>query len=294
MRNAVMPEGRVYLCSWEQTGKAFRLWVKSRPKVQGRGRSYEKAEEALLDKICMHFDDGEAVLEFDRPLPVSDRVARFLNPSLVTVCGNTCPDEYGPIEQLYSGGICRECGAAIGERTSVPLQVSALKSGYEGGFVIDRFADIVFFSERFLGLLRPREKRGLELRPIVRAGRSRKQFFELIAKPPVPHVFVKGLGMDGSQCGTCGRREFSQYESDFPIHDFVAKRDLPKPLPTCFAIGSIHRVELCLTEERWQELVTKPGARGLVGREIGVVEESECGRNPKLRSYREVMSEAIE
>ncbi|SRR6266849_11018624 len=128
-----MPEGRVYLCSWEQTGKSFRLWVKSRPKVQGRGGSYDEAEEALLDKICMHFDDGEAVLEFDRPLPVSDRVARFLNPALVTVCGNSGPDEVGPIEQLYSGGICQECRQPIGERTSVPLQVSSLESGYEGG-----------------------------------------------------------------------------------------------------------------------------------------------------------------
>jgi hypothetical protein len=51
---------RISLHSWEQTGKSFRLWVQSRPKVQGRGGSYEKAEEALLDKICMHFGDGEA------------------------------------------------------------------------------------------------------------------------------------------------------------------------------------------------------------------------------------------
>ena len=305
-----MPEGRVYLCSWEQTGKSFRLWIKSRPKVQGRGGSYDEAEEALLDKICMHFGDGEAVLEYDRPLPESAQVARFLNPAIVNLTGNTSPDKYGlleevyvrrelsrgrvgkggpyAMEELYSGGICRECGTAIGERNSVPLQVDVLESGYEGAHLIHRHGEIHIFSERFLDLLKPREKKGLELRPVHRLERSRKQFFELIAKPAIPFVFVKGLPMDGSRCGTCGRREFSLYESDFPIHDFVAKTDLPTPLPTCFTVGSDNDVRLCLTQERWLELARKPGARGLVGREIGVVEESECDRNPKLPRYKDI------
>ncbi len=243
-----MPEGRVYLCSWEQTGKSFRLWIKSRPKVQGRGGSYDEAEEALLDKICMHFGDGEAVLEYDRPLPESAQVARFLNPAIVNLTGNTSPDKYGlleevyvrrelsrgrvgkggpyAMEELYSGGICRECGTAIGERNSVPLQVDVLESGYEGAHLIHRHGEIHIFSERFLDLLK--------------------------------------------------------------IHDFVAKTDLPTPLPTCFTVGSDNDVRLCLTQERWLELARKPGARGLVGREIGVVEESECDRNPKLPRYKDI------
>jgi hypothetical protein len=74
------------------------------------------------------------------------------------------------------------------------------------------------------------------------------------------------------------------------MYQFVAKTDLPTPLPTCFTVGSEHCVDRCFTQERCQELVTKPGARGLVGRESGVVEESECDRNPKLPSYKDLLS----
>ena len=289
-----MPEGRVYLCSWEKTGKAFRLWVKSRPKVQGRGKTYEKAEEKLLDNICTHYDDPEAVLEFDPPLPESPKVARFLKPAIVSVGGDTTPDFYGPLGsdftkqpgrhwepplgELYSGGICRECGSAIGERNSVPLEISVFETGYEGAFC----GEIQIFSERFLALLKPREKRGLEFRPIYRRERSRIQFFELIATPTVPYVGVKGLKMSGWRCGTCGYRTFGFWGWGFELNEFVAKMDLPSPLPTCFTIGTHSEIKLCFTRERWQELVTKPGARGFHSEPIGVVEESECVRNPKL------------
>jgi hypothetical protein len=293
-----MPEGRVYLCSYEKTGKAIRLWVKSRPKVQGRGKTYEEAEEKLLDNICMHYNDGEAVLEFDPPLPESPQVVRFLNPAIVSVTGNTTPDFYGPLGsdftkrpgrhwepplgELYSGGICRKCKNAFGDRTSVPLEISVFESGYEGAFC----GDIQIFSERFLALLKPREKRGLEFRPVHRRERSRRQFFELIAKPSIPYVAVKGLKFAGWQCGTCGVRSFGFYGWGFELNEFVAKMDLPSPLPTCFTIGTGNDLDLCFTRKRWQELARQPGARGIVSAPIGVVEESECIRNPKLPRYK--------
>jgi len=95
--------------------------------------------------------------------------------------------------------------------------------------------------------------------------------------------------MDGAQCGICGHRNFDFFKRNFPMR-FVAKADLPRPLPSCFIIGSVQAVQLCFTQDRWQELVTKPGARGLVSGAIGVVEESECVRNPKLPSYKDVLS----
>jgi hypothetical protein len=82
--------------------------------------------------------------------------------------------------------------------------VSSLESGYEGGFTGHPVASISFYSERFLALLRPGERKRLEFRPIQRAGRSRKQFFELIGKPAVPYVFVKGFKAAGWECGSCG------------------------------------------------------------------------------------------
>jgi hypothetical protein len=282
-----MAEGRVYLCSWEQDVNGFHLWVSKHPNVESRGEVFGEAQEGLAAEICEHLGDGEAVLEFEPEPPVSQLAARFLSPALVSVVGNTRPDKFGPLEGLYAGESCKECRGRIGERTSVSLWISELESGYDGGFTGYPLAHILFFSDKFVSLLKQDEKAGLEFRPVQRHGRTRKKFCELIAKPSVPWVGVKGLQAKGWHCTECGNKAFGYWEEELPISQFLCKTDLPKSRPSCLVVGTPQEAHLCFTLERWKEMRGKPGTQGLVGAPVGIVDEEECERNPPLPTYKE-------
>ena len=81
-------EEDVYLCGWTESADGFELWVKSRPGIRARGRTYREAESALLDAIAKACGVYFAVLEFSPPLPRSEFDKKYSNPELYIVCGD--------------------------------------------------------------------------------------------------------------------------------------------------------------------------------------------------------------
>jgi len=281
-----MSEGRVYLCDWTLDENGYKFWVRKRPHVQAVAASLEEAQEALFDSVCLQLGDGEPVFQFDPPLPSDARAARYLSPRIFRIVGNISPDHCTPIEELYSGGSCAECGEAVGPRNSQKLWVDYLESGFEGGFA---HVNIVFYSESFLSLFRQEEIAGMEFRPIQRRQkRGRKRFYELIAHPDVTFVGAPGLEPKGWQCSSCGYRQIGYEEDWLPFFDFVCREDLPIPARSCFTVGDGRYCQLAMSQQRWREIAERPATKGLVASPIGVLSGQECIRSPSLPLYKDI------
>jgi hypothetical protein len=271
-------EGQVYLCSWKRVQGRFRVWLQSNRRVAAEAKTFQEASDALWERIIETFNDGEAVLEYQPPPPPEPAVRRFLDPPLVSVIGNMRA-RLANADELYTEGLCPQCREPRGRRTEAPALLEDLASGYEGGF--SGPARIVFFSDRFLALLSDAERGRFDWRPVRRADRGRKAFFEMIGVPEIPLVAVAGLDFRRPWvCDTCRQPCALRYfQPDFEICEFVCRSDLPRPLPGCFTIGFGQTASLVLRQERWTELAGRPGTKGLLSRAVGVVDERECVRD---------------
>jgi hypothetical protein len=291
-----MTEGRVYLCSWEKVGRRYRLWVTQKPKLVGDGRSFAAAREALWGVVCTALGDGEAIFEFDPPEPMAEVVRQLRDPAIVTIVGNTHSQVMGDLDSLFKNGVCPRCSRPRGPRTDVPLTVDFIESGYQGGFTwAGHFS---FFSEEFLSILTRQERDRFEWRPVVRGQRAKKKFYELVAEPGIPWVGMRDLQYGPLwECDDCGERASPMY---FPGHGqdqtlrdagisrFVSRAALPEPLPTWLFFGGPVHYYLGVRQERWQELMRKRGARGLVSTPIGVLKPAQVARDLKYVKRSEV------
>lgn len=272
-------EGQVYVASWKKKGRRFEVWVESRPELRAEAATFAEASAALHEQVMKAFDDGEALLEYRPPAPDDPGLRRFLDPPLVWVVGNTRALVTNPAE-LFSGGICPRCRQPHGDRTAAPAILDDIEPGYDGGFAYP--GRLIFFSGEFLALLTEDERGRMEWRPVQRAGRGRKSFLEMIAAPAAPLVAVRGLDFPPVEaCHACGQRPAPRYFGpDLTLHEFVCREDLPRPLPTCFTMGAGHDCSLVMPRARWQQLVGRPGTRGLVTNDVGVAGEPDCLRTP--------------
>ena len=286
-------EGRVYVCSWKKAGKRFRVWVKSRPKLAAEGDTFVEADEALWSVIIDATGDGENQREYAPPAPVASELKEFLKPALVVLAGDTIDRAVG--DSQYDGATCVTCGYRAGSRTAEPLVVADMDSGYEGNMVKISwrpFASVMrhTFSEEFLALLRPAERKRFTWRKIERPGRAKKVYYELLAASVVvPQTGVTGLPQQGGwRCETCGHSVFPQYVGyDWPLY-WICATDLPGPLPTCFGVSHENSLALCMTAKRWRDLVGKRGTRGILSHDVGVMPPDRCDRAPKLKSVAEL------
>ena len=236
-------EGRVYVCSWERVGKRFRVWVKSRPKLAAEGPTFTEADEALWSLIIEKTDDGENSREYEPRAPVDAKLEKFLTPALVVVIGDAIVRVQAAAE--YDGARCSTCGHIGGRRTDDPLVAADLESGFDAGFVVLNqrpFAAVrrYVFSDEFLALLRPEERKRFAWRRVVRPRRAKRAFHELLeAELTVESVGVSGLPKKtrGWQCGRCGFRRFPHYVGlGWPSH-WVCAKDLPRRVPSCFGLS---------------------------------------------------------
>ncbi|MEW6249807.1 MAG: hypothetical protein AB1716_04110 [Planctomycetota bacterium] len=280
-----MSEGRAYRCGWarEPDGRV-RLWVKDAPRVSAEGPTWFDAELNLIEKIGERTGDGEPVLAY-LPPPLAEDDLRFLNPPLMTIdgcgyCGS--PDD----ARLHYEGRCGLCGHARGGRTATTITLSSLEAQLlqtpqEWWF----FAGPMFVSARFRGLLTAVERECCEWRPVMRPPRARLKYFEVI-----PHVFVRqaalrGREVGGWRCPRCGRCAFSQHGDDNRIGYFVARRDLPQPLPPVFGIGDPVNYKLVFDRDRALALAESPAARGAMLAELGVLDEEDIDPAEPARLY---------
>jgi hypothetical protein len=295
-----MVEHGVYVCGWKESPGGFELWVKSRPRVRSRGRTYREAEDALLEAIIAAGGAYHAVLEYVPPLPLSAFDRKYSVPELYLVCGDAAAETDEPkgtwfetaeerarreswYDAFFVAPRCEACGHFSSTRSEERLRLIYVKGSYGGAFLYFAGAWLRLFSEDFLVLLTDEERRRLQFRPTVRGKRARKQFFELAGPSGPDYVALAGQKLKGWRCDACGLSFYScRYSEDCDINRFVARADLPDPLPEVFTVGKQPNVSLCVTAGRWAKMVDRPGTRGIVSSLLGVAPDNEVVRTPEL------------
>lgn len=296
-------ESQVYYGEWKKSKHGFMLWIKDHPEWKGVGKTYAEAEEQLLEAILRGNKKGvtHALIEYVPPLPPAAVVAKYSQPSLVVLNGDESPTTDAPrwcgsetnaelderlrwTDDFYQRPVCRVCKMASSPRTSKPITIVDMESGYDGLWVHTSTTPgnmHFLFSEEFLGLLTSEERERLQFQRIINQKNTRK-YVELIGPPGAPLVGIKPQPVKGWQCGQCAYRCFGYWSREFSINDFVARDDLPDPLPGVFTIGTPPDLKLVATVERWQEMVGKKGAKKIIGVPIGVAYSHEVLREPEL------------
>lgn len=292
-------EENYYLCRWSRSAAGWRLGIKDRPKIKGRGESYEEAEASLIEAI-MDADDVMFVsLEFDKPLPKSVFEQKYTTPELYRLCGDDRFDVEDPdpvpvikgrlldlTSPFYDQELCGTCRQTKGKRTRIPFTLWHAPK-YDGGFGGFGGAGPIhkIFSQEFLDLLTTEELSSLDFLPTKRST-GRKKFFELMGPVGPPPVAVKDLEISGWECDQCGTKHFGYFLKESYINLFIAEADLPDPLPSVFTISKGVEIDLVVTAARWKELSGKKGTRGILSHPLGVVKNAEVIRDPDLSGVR--------
>ena len=303
-------EHGVYTCSWTRSSDGFTLWVKSRPHVRASAPTYAEAEERMIEAIQNAGGAMQAVMEFDPPLPKSTLEEKYSSPEIYLIGGDDRFETDAPrwkysesagevderlrwLDAFYDQPVCRKCKYTSGRRNDKPVTLTYAPSKYDGAFGAfgtDGGPNHQIVSEEFLALLRPGEKRSLEFQPTTR--KRGRRFFELIGPEGPPHVAVVGVKINGWRCTQCDHRTWGYWVEGMAISSFVARSELPTPLPGLFTVGAFPEIELAVTASRWKELPSQKGTRGFASRQIGVVPEHEVVRRPELATYEERQAES--
>lgn len=291
-------------CRWQRTSDGWKLWVRDRPRVAGRGATYSSALAALESAIMLAARDLDTVLpivpEFWPPLPAVPVAERYLQPKLLSVSGDAIFESerfvrsgaFSPdidFDGLFRGGICPVCGVGRGPRTEVPIRIASAPPYVHGGWIRCASRDSLHvYSQEFLGLLSPSERDRLSLLEVEMPSGDRRRFFELRGPAGVRPVGVREFQSDAISCEACGDCAVEVVdprlrEAGFCLWEFLCAEDLPTPVPTVFPFGHGNRVKLCFRQDRWAELQADRRTLGLMTSSVGVVPPSECERTPRVR-----------
>jgi len=275
-------EGRVYNCSWEKAGNRFKVWLTAEPKLGAEADSFSEADEKLWSVLCDRFVDGENFREYEPPPPASKNDEGYLADGLVTLVGNSAAERIGPVKPLFTNGLCKECGAGLGERTDAVLEVGFIESGFDSTFIIRSGLSFYLYSEDFLSLLKPDELARFVWRSVRRNKGARKAFYECVGLEAVPFVAIRNQAFSGWECGECGHRVYGISRKGFSFSQAVSSANLNQPILSCFPVGPRFGAQVCATRDRWLQIRGRPGTRGIVPGPLGVVRPSEADSSPPL------------
>lgn len=265
----LMSEGNVYICLWKKRGRRLTISLKSDPGVKVSAPELDEAEEKMWELLCEKFGDGEAVLQYETPPPVAatEFATRYGTPHLVTVSVNDGMGGLVNEKEVHPKGYCNDCRLPLEVADGVIPEYDYVPTS-DGAVTMQG----LFFSENFLSLLSKKEKAGLEFLSVKGPAKAKKRFFQLTGKTVADYVGVPGFeGLSLHQCRRCKRPLTISYLRNCKMYNFVALHDLPKPLPTVFAIGRDGDVSLCMTRARYSELLGQPGTRNMTSSRLWVV-----------------------
>jgi hypothetical protein len=202
-------EAQVYHCTWEMRQGVYALRCLLPVQARAANRNLELAKDELLAKIMDATGDGEALLQFDKPLPeTSKKKDRYV-------------PEYHHIEyhdmvewtrenhaKLYADGACGFCGTGLGPRTDVSREGTSVPKYDVVGFRKDKniremISDIVL---RHIRPFLPKETKLIPVKfpeGILKKIGVRK-FYE-IDFSPTSEVAIPKLndGIGGWRCPKC-------------------------------------------------------------------------------------------
>ena len=269
-------EGNVYICSWKKKGRKYIICYVHDETISGLGSTIEEAEEGILENICLRFGDGEAVLEYDKPLPKTDFEKKYGKPGIVSISGNDGFSNLLNSEMLPDRPVCPLCK----RKRFVPMPVTPEyeKLCSSDGVTMGDLGPV--FSDHFFSLFAKNELEKLNLRKIKGLKRYKRDFFEVLGKPDLHCVGFKEFpGLLNNKCKHCGIG-CSTYLYQNEMYNFVAADDLPKPLPSIFLIGDEHdEIHVCLPLDKYYELQKKAGMKNICSRRIWIAPKEKVVRN---------------
>jgi hypothetical protein len=275
-------EGESYLCTWKKDAKGFRLVVKDRPELEGSGATFAEARSRLAERILLELGDGEAVFQFDKPLPKEVLPEEYSDPVIIWVGGNDTAVIRDP-GGLFEGGICSLCGNPVGRRNGKAAGLSSPPRSKSDGAEAKHIGSL--FSEAFIKVLEDSGNPPLEFREVQLEGKGRKKLFELAGRPIADLVAADGFPVQGVKCARCKRKVFHQMVG-VDLIPFLAREDLPNPPLPAFFIRSRETLMLCMTGLAWRAIQGKPGTVNVVGIQIGIVPEAHVDRDPDLPIFK--------
>lgn len=147
---------------------------------------------------------------------------------------------------------------------------------------------LIIVSEAFLNALTDAERSAFEARPVRRADKNRRQFFELVPGSFVPLGAIRGVEVGGWRCERCGRRVYGHGAVLGWGIEVACRNDLPADSPGFLFGGDPTDVHLFCTRARWQGLVGKKWSRRMCGQPPAVVDSSEFDADPLLGTLDEI------
>lgn len=261
-----MTEGKIYRCSWARIPAGYRVWLKADPSIAAEHAAFEAADELLYEQILLATGDGENQHQYVPPPPDAAGIGGRGRLWLLGQEGVVTLSHEPP---YFDRGLCDNCVMPLGPRTSLPLEVSALKGGGNAASVEWRGAgggpSLTIVAERLLETFSESERAGFEWRPVTGAS-PRRVFFELVTHTPtIPYVLPAGPGLAAERCETCGFTWSPFYKGGALSDDCVSEADLPNPPRTLVAVNQWTRATLAVTESRWRELLGQPVLKGITG-----------------------------
>jgi hypothetical protein len=232
-----------------------------------------------------------AVLEFERGRPPYPEDVRYRSPEVVSLCGDErfdldLPDSTDAWDAYFEQPLCHTCRLPTSPRSNRALCLLESDTNYDGGFIDRGPWSARIFSASFRRLLTDEEQGRLKFQTVVLKTPSRQAYYELIGPTGPPRVAIADAKPTGWRCAACGSSCFRYHRPGSRLHQFVSDNDLPQPLSEVFAIGTPGQIELCMLASRWQAMIGKPGARGIVSTPIGVADQCQVVKEVALATKR--------
>jgi hypothetical protein len=275
-----MTEGKIYRCSWKRIPSGYRVWLKSDPSIAAEHADFESADELLYEQIMIATGDGENQHQYVPPPPDPAGASGRGRLWLLGQAGVVKMSHELP---YFDGGLCDDCVMPLGPRTSLPLDVSALKGGGNAasvrlhGAALGVGPSLTIVSDRLLETFTESERAGFEWRRVAGAS-PRRAFFELVPQTPTtPYVLPAGPGLVAERCETCGFTWSPYYQGFGGPDTCVSEADLPQPPRTLIAVNHWPHATLAVPEARWRELVGQPSLKGIKGSPIPIIAAEAVG-----------------
>jgi len=266
-----MSEGNLYICCWKKYSDRFRVWLKSNPEIQAEALSFNEASQNIVEQISCHLGDGEPLLDFTPPPPDRYLVLLFNHSSEISI----------GFDSIFKRAICTYCGCTHGQRTNTQLQVMALPPKADITEVTIGKRIIPLYSEKFLNALTCSERKSLKFTEVISKRKSAQKFYEITARPDVLTVFAKAISFKGWQCPKCSLKRWGHYRVNDPIHDYIASEDVSDSMRT-FTVENGTMQKLTMTPERYEKIKMNQATRGIVADPLGVLNDGQYIRAPKL------------
>ncbi len=252
-----MSEGNIWPCKWRKTDAGYE--IKVRPiwrTLRVEAPTIDDAVMAMKDKICERHGDGEACLLPDFPFPVvlATKHASVGSHVQFSSNGGTSSLLTSPVE-IWHGGVCSECGAACGARTSKTALVYIDGDG-DVPMCRTECGPLQVISERLAQQLTPSESARFKFRPVDTYEPTALKYVEIIPINAHESVWPVDVAAQGFSCSTCSSVRISvadQVQQDVSL--FVRAEEMADD--SVRAVRDWTTFHIVCSLSRWRELREK-------------------------------------